>query len=51
MFKRRRKAVTHVAELNQLLAAGNSERTELINGMSESVVKGLLLYVLNDRGK
>lgn len=45
MFKRR-KALSDITELNMLLAAGEAERIRLVGEMSESVVKGLLVYVL-----
>lgn len=50
-IRRRRLPLTAVTELNDLLAAGKSEREQLISGLSGPVVRGLLLHVLEDWGK
>lgn len=53
-FRRKRVPLTAVKEINDLLAADPAEREQLISGMSEAVVKALLLYHVNgkqvDRG-
>jgi hypothetical protein len=47
VFKRKNKTLTPVAELNDLLAADPSERSTLVERMSEPVAKALLLYFVN----
>jgi hypothetical protein len=46
-FKRSKKPVTPVTELNDLLAADAADRSEFIGELSEPVAKALLLYLVN----
>jgi len=49
MFRRKRIPVTAVSELNDLLAADDTERQRIISGLSDSVVRGLLAYLVSER--
>jgi hypothetical protein len=51
MFRssKRKKVLTQVVELNDLLAADSGERARLVGLMPESVAKGLLVYLLAEK--